>query len=82
MDKDKAAFFEHLHKNVAYNLHLSGVILVSIVNLSENVDDGKGGITMLDYFAEPMSVCMVKNVDGQLHIFRVNGVQFAGQVDL
>ena len=82
MDKDKTAFFESLHQNVSYDLHLGGVILVGIVNLSENVDDGKGGITVFDHFSEPNSICLVKNVDGQLHVFRVNSVKFTGETHL
>lgn len=77
MNKDKRAFFEKMHHNVAYNLHLSGVILIGIVNLPEDIYNCESGIGMFDYFTEPGAVHLIKNVEGQFHIFRVNGIKLA-----
>lgn len=66
-----------VNKNITDNLHFGGVVLVGIVNLPENINDSESGIAVLDYLLEPGSIRVIKNVDGKLHIFRVNSVHFA-----
>lgn len=81
MNQNKAAFFEQLHENVSYDLHLGGVVLVGIVDFSEYVDNSQSWVTLLHNLGQPGTVSVVKNVYGQLHIFRVNSVQLTGQVN-
>jgi len=82
MHKDEATIMEQGNQDVSNDLHLSGVILVGIMNLSKDINNSTCRVTVLNDLAQPGAVCMIQNIDGEFHVFGMDSVKWPGEVNM